>query len=145
MNALETAERCADAMFARDSAARALGISITVSQPGSASARMEIIASMINGHGVCHGGYIFALADTAFAFACNAYNRVSVAAGATIDFVRSGYEGDLLLAEASERRRGRTTGIYDVTVTNQEGQLLALFRGRSHSTDKPLLEEQGAL
>ena len=144
MNTLDTAQRCADAMLARDSATRALRISVAVSKPGSASARMEISASMINGHGVCHGGYIFTLADTAFAFACNTYDRVTVAAGATIDFLRSGRQGDFLLAEASERHRGRSNGIYDVTVTNQDGRLIAVFRGRSHSTDAPLIAEDQA-
>ncbi|MEX2123034.1 MAG: hydroxyphenylacetyl-CoA thioesterase PaaI [Woeseia sp.] len=139
MNTLEIAQRCAEVMFARDSASRALGISIEVSEVGSARARMEITPSMVNGFGVCHGGYIFTLADSAFAFACNGYDRVTLAAGATIDFVRSARLGDRLLAEASERYRGRSSGIYDVTVSNQDGRLVAQFRGRSHSTGDPVI------
>jgi acyl-CoA thioesterase len=139
MNAEDTARRCAEAMFAKDTASRDMGIAIEVSEAGSANARMEISAAMVNGLGVCHGGYIFALADTAFAFACNGYGRVTYAAAASIDFVRSARLGDRLLAEASEKYRGRSKGIYDVVVSDQEGRLVALFRGRSHATAEPLI------
>jgi acyl-CoA thioesterase len=134
------ARHCADTMFRRDKAAKDLGIVIDVTQAGSASATMEIKSGMVNGLGVCHGGYIFALADTAFAFACNGYDRVTYAAGASIEFMRPARLADRLLASASEQYRGRRTGIYDVIVTNQDEQCVALFRGRSHATEQPLIE-----
>ena len=93
---------------------------------------------MLNGFNVCHGGYLFTLADTAFAYACNAYNKLTLAAGASIDFLQPANPGDLLVATATERRRGRTTGIYDVVISNQDGEEIAIFRGRSHSTSDPL-------
>lgn len=139
MNSLGLAQRCADAMWANDAASRDLGIAIEVIGAGHVLARMEVKRSMINGHDVCHGGYLFTLADTAFAFACNAYGRVSLAAGASIDFVRPAKEGDRLVAEATERYRGRKTGVYDVRVTNQGDETVALFRGRSHTTEETLL------
>jgi phenylacetic acid degradation protein PaaD len=126
-------------MFAKDAASRELGITIEVREAGSARARMEISGTMVNGLGVCHGGYIFTLADSAFAFACNGYDRVTMAVGATIEFVRPARQGDRLLAEASERYRGRSSGVYDVTVNNQDGQLVALFRGRSRATEDSLI------
>lgn len=133
------AQRCADAMWGRDDASRELGIAIEVIGAGRVRARMEVTRSMINGHAVCHGGYIFTLADTAFAFACNTYDRVTLAAGASIDFVRPAREGDRLLASATERYRGRRHGIYDVIVTNQADEMVAIFRGRAHATDRRLL------
>ena len=139
MSSSEQAQRCADSMFARDTATRELGIIVEISEAGCARARMEVSNSMINGLGVCHGGYIFTLADTAFAFACNGYDRVTFAAGATIEFLRSARLGDCLMADAHERYRGRSNGIYDVTVSNQAGQLVALFRGRSHATEVPVI------
>src|SRR5690606_22328372 len=113
----EAARRCADQMYARDRASRELGIEVDVDDAGSANARMEVTERMINGLGVCHGGYIFTLADTAFAFACNGYDQVTFAAGASIQFVRSARLGDTLLAEAHEQHRGRSSGTYDVAVT----------------------------
>lgn len=139
MSHAETAQRCADRMYSGDFASQAMGINIEVSKPGSACAFMKITAAMVNGLGVCHGGYLFALADTAFAFACNGYNRITVAAGASIDFTRPARLGDRLRAEAREQHRGRTTGLYEVSVTNQDGQLVALFHGRSHSGKEPLI------
>jgi len=139
MNSSEVARRCADAMFAEDRASRELGIAVEVSNAGSASARMEVTERMINGLNVCHGGYVFTLADTAFAFACNGYDQVTFAAGASIQFVRSARLGDALLAEAREQHRGRSSGTYDVRVTNQEGKLVALFRGQSRATGAPVV------
>lgn len=137
MSCPEVARRCADEMYAKDRASRDLGIAIEVSEGGSASARMDVTETMINGLGVCHGGYIFTLADTAFAFACNGYGQPTFAAGASIQFLRSARLGDALVAEARERYRGRRSGTYDVSVTNQEGKLVALFRGQSHATGDP--------
>lgn len=139
MNEVETAKRCADAMWAKDAASQRLGITLEVTGAGAVRARMEVSPAMINGHDVCHGGYLFTLADTAFAFACNAYDRVTLAAGASIDFLRPARQGDRLTASATERYRGRRTGIYDVLITNQEDEVVAVFRGRSHATERRLL------
>jgi acyl-CoA thioesterase len=139
MNSTEIAQRCADSMFARDKASRELGITVEIGGAGSATARMAVSDCMINGLGVCHGGYIFTLADSAFAFACNGYDRVTFAASATIEFVLSARLGDSLVAEARERFRGKRVGIYDVAVHNQDGQLVALFRGRSKTTEAPVI------
>jgi len=96
---------------------------------------------MVNGFDVCHGGLVFTLADTAFAFACNAANRVSVAASASIDFIRPAQRGDELVATARERHRGARGGIYEVDVRNDAGQLVAVFRGRAASRDEAVFEE----
>lgn len=121
-------------MFARDAASQSLGIRVAVPEPGQARASLVVTDKMLNGFGVCHGGFIFTLADTAFAFACNARDEVTVAAGATIDFLEAAHRADELTATAVERRRRGRTGIYDVTVTNQSGTEIAIFRGRSHAT-----------
>ncbi len=144
MNELELAQRCADAMWAADRASQELGIVIEVTAPGEVCASMDVQADMLNGHDVCHGGYLFTLADTAFAFACNAYDRVTLAAAASIDFLRPAKLGDRLSAAATERHRGRRTGLYDVIITDQQGRTIAIFRGRSHATDEPLLPRNGA-
>lgn len=129
------ASSIAEAMYANDAATQKLGIRVTVSVSGSATAQTTVTAEMLNGHGVCHGGHLFALADTAFAFACNGYGLVTVAAAAAVEFLRPAREGDELTAIARERHRGRRAGVYDVTVVNQDGAEVALFRGRSHTTD----------
>jgi len=134
-----TAQRCAAKMYADDQASRDLGITIEVTVPGCAEARLKVRQDMLNGHNVCHGGYIFTLADTAFAFACNTYNKVTMAAAASIEFLRPVNLGDRLIATAKERHRGGRSGIYDVVVTNQDAEDVAIFRGRSHMTRKPLL------
>jgi acyl-CoA thioesterase len=125
------AEAARDAMWAQDKASRALGMHITEVAPGRATMRMAVRPEMCNGHLICHGGMIFALADSAFAFACNSHNRVTVANNCTISFLSPAREGDTLTAEAVERHRGGRSGVYDVTVTNQDAQLIALFRGHS--------------
>lgn len=140
MDEKQLAVRCAATMYAADRASQALGIEIAVDEPGVAIARMSIREDMLNGHAACHGGFVFALADTAFAFACNGYDDVTVAAGASIDFIRPVRAGDELVAEACERRRGRRSGIYDVVVRNQHGEEVALFRGRAVPLGKPLLD-----
>jgi acyl-CoA thioesterase len=139
MNDDELATRCAASMFASDLASQALGISLPVVMTGYAEAEMTVRNDMLNGHNVCHGGLIFALADTAFAFACNACNQVTLAAGASIEFLHPAKAGDRLTAIASEQYRAGRSGVYDVAVTNQEGRQIALFRGRSHATGKPIL------
>lgn len=127
----ELAEASAAAMYERDAAARGLGIRVEEVTPGSATLSMTVREDMVNGHAICHGGFIFTLADTAFAYACNSYNAATVAAGARIDFVAPGRLGDRLVATASEvNLRGRN-GVYDVVVRNETGDQLALFRGNS--------------
>ncbi|MBE01520.1 hydroxyphenylacetyl-CoA thioesterase PaaI [Marinobacter lutaoensis] len=126
------AEACAAAMFARDRASQKLGMRIESVGPGRAVLTMKVTADMIQGHGSCHGGYLFTLADSAFAFACNSYDRATVASGCTIDYMYGAREGDLLTATAEERARGGRTGVYDITLTNQDGRTVALFRGRSY-------------
>lgn len=142
MTDLKLAKRCGEAMWADDTASRALGIEIEVTGVGAASARMIIRDDMVNGLGVCHGGLVFALGDTAFAFACNAYNRQSFAASCHIDFLRPALLGDELLALASEDHRGRRSGYYTVRIQNQRGEPVALFRGRSVANDKPILDDE---
>jgi acyl-CoA thioesterase len=119
-------------MYERDHATQAVGIEIVGIEPGAARMQMRVRKDMLNGHQTCHGGFIFVLADSAFAFACNSYNIQTVAAGCTIDYLAPGYEGDLLQADAIEQARSGKTGVYDVIVTNQDGKQIALFRGKSH-------------
>ena len=137
----EIAKQCYETMWSKDRAAQDLGISVNVTEPGSAQASFKIRKSMVNGHELCHGGYIFTLADTAFAFACNTYNRVTVAASASIEFVRPARLGDTLVATATEVSRGGRTGIYDATVRNQDGEVVAIFRGRSYATREPVFQK----
>ncbi len=138
MSDLDTARRCAEAMYSADEASRALGITVEFESPGESTATMRVRADMVNGFDVCHGGLIFTLADTAFAFACNAYNRLSVAASANIDFIRPAKLHDTLTAVAREEHRGGNGGVYSVVVENQKGERIAVFRGRSVSRDEQL-------
>jgi acyl-CoA thioesterase len=133
------AERCATAMWERDRASRRLGISTPVVAPGRATLTMRVDDEMVNGQGNCHGGYLATLADSAFAFACNTYDNVTVAAGFDIDFVAPGRAGDQLVATAVERARVGRSGVYDVSITRENGELVAVFRGRSRSLGRPLL------
>lgn len=139
MNQLDIARKCAAAMYDADAWSQALGISVEVTGVGEAEARLEVTADMLNGLNVCHGGLIFALADTAFAFACNSYDKVTYAGGANIDFLRPGKVGDRLLAVATERHRDGRSGVYDVTVRNQDGEQIAVFTGRSVATRASIL------
>ena len=136
---LETARACADQMYANDKASQALGIEIEIPEPGSAVATMQVREDMVNGFDICHGGLVFTLADTAFAFACNAYDDVTVAGSGTIEFLRPVYRGDELRAVALEEHRGRKSGIYAVEVVNQEGEFVALFRGRAVARGQSML------
>jgi len=137
---LKTAKRCAKEMWAGDKASRALGMKVEIREAGSATAHMEVRDDMVNGFNVCHGGLLFSLADTAFAFACNAYNRKTVAASGNIEFLRPAMLGDILRAVAREEHRGRRSGYYKVRIDNQDGELVALFQGRSMSGEEPLFE-----
>jgi len=141
MTELELAERCGEALWKDDKASHALGIEMNVSGVGAAHARMRIRDDMVNGLDVCHGGLVFALADTAFAFACNAYNNQSFAASCQIEFLRPARLGDELLAIASEDHRGRRSGYYTVKIQNQRDEPVALFRGRSVGNGKPILSD----
>jgi len=125
------AESAGAAMYARDQASQGLGMALTAIGPGHASIRMTVRQDMLNGHLTCHGGFLFALADSAFAFACNSYNLHTVGIGCTIDYLAPGYPGDVLTADAMEQSLRGKNGIYDVRVTNQDGYLIAVFRGKS--------------
>lgn len=138
---LKTARACADRMYAHDAASKSLGISVDILEPGSAVATMIVREDMTNGFDICHGGLIFALADTAFAFACNAYDDVTVAASGMIEFIRPVHAGERLHAEAREEHRGRRTGIYTVKVQNQDDECVALFRGRAKARGERLLAD----
>lgn len=128
----QLAEAAADAMYRNDKACQGLGIELRSISPGIAEMTMTVQGHMLNGHNVCHGGFIFTLADTCFAYACNSHNNSTLAAGARIDFLAPAGDGDVLLARAEERALAGRTGIYDVTVSNQDGKQIALFRGNSH-------------
>ena len=131
-NAQQLAEDTAAAMWARDNAAQALGMRIERVSPGAALLSMAVRKDMVNGHHICHGGMIFALADTAFAYACNSYNKNTVASACHIDFLAPAKEGDLLEAEAVEQSASGRTGVYDITVRVAGGKTVALFRGKSY-------------
>lgn len=139
MSDLKTAQQCADAMLAKDKSSAAMGIAVEIIEPGKAVASMTVRDDMLNGFDVIHGGLTFALADTAFAFACNSYDQLTVAASAQIEFLRPAVVGDELKAIAAEDHRGRRSGYYTVGVRNQRDELVALFRGRSTSTGKPVI------
>ena len=125
------AERVAAGMYARDNASQGLGIRIARVAPGSAELTMTVRADMVNGHAITHGGLVFTLADSAFAYACNSYNVNTVAAGCAIEFLAPSREGDVLTATAREHTLVGRNGIYDVDVKNQNGETIALFRGKS--------------
>ena len=126
------AQRCAQAMSARDHASQALGITIEAIGPGMARLRMTVRRDMLNGFHSCHGGFIFALADSAFAFACNSRNEATVAAGCSIEFLRPVTEGEVLTATAQEQALAGRSGVYDIIVRNANDETVALFRGKSH-------------
>ena len=137
------AERVAASMYERDTASQGLGIRILRVAPGHAELTMTVRADMLNGHEICHGGFIFTLADSAFAYACNSYNLNTVASGCGIDFLAPAREGDVLVAVAQERSMSGRTGVYDIEVRTEAGVKIALFRGKSyrikgHVVDEPV-------
>ncbi|HSE82431.1 MAG TPA: hydroxyphenylacetyl-CoA thioesterase PaaI [Gaiellaceae bacterium] len=136
----ETAAAVGAAMWARDRASQALGMALEEVRPGFARVRMTVRADMLNGHGTCHGGIIFAIADSAFAFACNSRDVVTVASGCAIEFLAPVREGDELVAEAEERSLQGRIGVYDVDVRRGAAELVATFRGRSAATRDRVLE-----
>ena len=125
------AARVAASMYERDNASQGLGIRVAQVAPGFAQLVMTVRTDMVNGHAITYGGLVFTLADSAFAFACNSYNMNTVAAGCTIEFLAPSREGDVLTATAREHTLVGRTGIYDVDVKNQNGDTIALFRGKS--------------
>jgi acyl-CoA thioesterase len=129
----EVAERVRAGMFAEDRAAQALGMQVTDIGPGRATLAMAVREDMLNGHAICHGGLIATLADTAFAYGCNSHGELTVASGFSVDFVAPGRLGDVLTARCVEVSRAGRTGVYDVTVDNQRGERIAVFRGRSYT------------
>ena len=130
--AIATAKQVAESMFAVDTATKdTMGMEILVCEPGRAVLRMPVQALHLNGHQICHGGFIFTLADSTFAFACNSYNKNAVAAGCSIEFLKPAHEGDVLTCEAQEQVLSGRHGIYDMRVTNQRGEVVAVFRGKS--------------
>ncbi len=135
------AKLAVDKLYGSDQASQMLGMTIDSIAPGSARVSMRVRPDMVNGHGICHGGLIFALADSAFAFACNSHGDNTVAAGAAIEFLSPGRIGDLLTASASERWRAGRSGIYEIEVRNDRGEAVALFRGRSHQVAGRLVDE----
>lgn len=143
MDAQALAEKVRDVMFADDAASRMLGLQITEISPGRAVATMTVRADMLNGFAICHGGLIATLADSAFAFACNSRNALTVASGFGIDILKSARLGDVLTARAAETSLAGRTGLYDITVTNQRGELIAVFRGRSHRLGERQVFEEG--
>ena len=141
-SAQRRAERAAAALYERDRASQALGMRLAGVRPGWAQVVMPVRPDMVNGHGVCHGGIVFALGDSAFAFACNSYNDSTVAAAASIDFLIAVRAGDELTAEATEVWRTQRNGLYEISIRNQRGERIALFRGRSYRIDGQVVEEE---
>ena len=129
----QTAERVRDGMLAKDRTTRALGMRIIAVSPGGATLAMPVREDMLNGHDICHGGLIATLADSAFAFACNSYDELTVASSFSIDLIAPGRLGDVLTARCSEVSKAGRTGVYDTSVENQRGERVAVFRGRSYT------------
>jgi acyl-CoA thioesterase len=130
----ELARACADAMMAADLASLEADIRLDAIGPGRATTAMKVAPTMTNGHGICHGAYVFLVADTAFSYACNTYGDVTVAGGCDIVFAAPARAGDELVAVAAERARFGRNGVYDVTVCRADGKLIAEMRGRSRTT-----------
>ena len=141
MNAQEVAEATRDAMWEDESASRALGMRVVAIGPGTATLTMTVREDMLNAHELCHGGLLATLADSAFAFACNSYNEMTVASGFDINLIAAARRGDVLTATAREMSKSGRTGVYDVTLVNQHGEPVAAFRGRSYTMKgKPIVE-----
>ena len=131
--AQQTADRVREGMFRNDRASKLLGMQIVDVGPGSATLVMTIRDDMLNGHDICHGGLITTLADSAFAFACNSYNELTVASGFSVDLLAPGRLNDVLTARCTEVSKAGRTGVYDTVITNQRGERIAVFRGRSYT------------
>lgn len=133
VSAQDVAKAVAQTMYQKDNVAQGLGIALKEIAPGRAIMTMRVTDHMLNGHNICHGGYIFTLADTAFAYACNTYNQNTVAQGAQISFIKAVTADTLLTAIAEEKNKTNRTGLYDIRVENENSETVALFRGSSHS------------
>ncbi len=130
--AIDLARRVGEAMFPLDTASKdTLGLELIACEPGRARMRMTVRPLHLNGHQICHGGFIFTLADSTFAYACNSRNHNTVANGCSIEFLRPAHEGDVLIAEGVEQVLNGRHGVYDIRISNQKGQTVALFRGKS--------------
>ncbi len=140
----EVADAVRAGMFPEDRASQAFGMTIEAMGPGSATLQMTVRADMLNGLRLCHGGIVTTLADSAFAYACNSYNELTVASSLSVDLIAPAREGDVLTAQASEASRAGRMGVYDITVTNQRGERVALVRGRSYTVrGKPAVAPRG--
>jgi acyl-CoA thioesterase len=140
MTPQQIADAVAIGMMAKDRASQGLGMRVTHISPGAAHLEMVVREDMLNGFDICHGGYITLLADSAFAFACNSYNELTVASSLTIDFMAPVHGGETLTARAVEVSVSGRTGVYDVSINNQNEVVVAVFRGRSHRLkDKPVV------
>ena len=138
----QVADRVREGMFRNDRASKWLGMQILEVAPGRAVLAMTVRDEMLNGHDICHGGLITTLADSAFAFACNAYNELTVASGFTVDLLAPGRLGDVLTATCTEVSKAGRTGVYDCEVRNQRGERIAIFRGRSYTArGKPAVSD----
>lgn len=143
MDAAQLAARVGETMFAGDRASReTLGMELLECAPGKAVMRMRVDERHLNGHRICHGGFIFTLADSTFAFACNSHNKVAVAAGCSIEFLKPGQLGDVLTCEGLEQVLQGRHGVYDVKVSNQRGEVVAVFRGKSAQIPGTVVPEE---
>jgi acyl-CoA thioesterase len=143
LNPQALAEACAKAMWTEDRASQGLGMEIQLIAPGEAVMSMLVRPDMTNGHGICHGGFIFTLADSAFAFACNTYDQSTVAQQCAVTFIEPVRQGEVLTAHAVERTRAGRGGIYDVTVRDSRNNVVAEFRGHSRTIAGNLLGKNG--
>ena len=130
-NAIELARRAAESMYGTDTCSQWLGMTLEDVRPGYARMRMPVRPEFLNGLGICHGGLMFTLADSTFAFACNSYNIPAVASGCAIEFLKPVNRGDVLVAEGQEQTLSGRHGVYDIKVTNSSGEVVAMFRGKS--------------
>jgi acyl-CoA thioesterase len=142
MDARELASRVGESMFAADRASREfMQMELVACEPGRAVMRMRVRREMLNGHEICHGGFIFTLADSTFAFACNSHNKVTVAAGCSIEFLKPGRLDDVLTCEGLEQVLQGRHGVYDMKVTNQRAEVVAMFRGKSAQIQGAVIPE----
>ena len=140
--ARDLAKRVGTAMFSVDVASKdTMGMELLLCEPGHAVMRMTVRSLHLNGHQICHGGFIFALADSTFAFACNSRNQNTVASGCSIEFLKPAHAGDVLTCDGVERTLSGRHGIYDMQVSNQRGEVIALFRGKSAQIKGHIIEE----
>jgi acyl-CoA thioesterase len=143
MDAQDLAARVGAAMYAVDAAVKDfMQIELLACEPGRARLRMAVREPMLNGHKICHGGFIFTLADSTFAYACNSHNKVTVAAGASIEFLKPAHLGDVLTCEGVEQVLQGRHGVYDMKVSNQRGETVAMFRGKSATIQGHIVAEE---